>query len=233
MLRRARAAAVVLAAGFVTFALANAASASTQAEAGRGATILRAVQNENRTCRQLSGADFEAVGELAMQRMVGSPRAHEVLDRAMATMMGARGLDAMHRFLGERATGCARGPAPRGVVEMMGVLGMMNRTENGLGGMMGGHFGSAHGDGGGMMDGRFGGQGGANGNGWGTGAVVIAVLLGVLLLLVLAALIIERGRRTPGARGDAIEILDQRLAAGEIDRDEYQRRRDALGGARP
>jgi len=59
------------------------------------------------------------------------------MDRAMTTMMGRTGLESIHRFLGQRATRCARGPAPRGIAEMMGVLGMMN----GSGGMMNGQNG--------------------------------------------------------------------------------------------
>ncbi len=114
------------------------ARAADQGEVQRGAALLGAVQNGQRSCGHLIKADFQAVGEFAMQRMVGSVRAHEAMDRAMTRMMGPSGLESMHRYMGERFSGCARGPAPRGIAGIAGMMGMMGGSGRGYApGMMG------------------------------------------------------------------------------------------------
>ena len=64
------------------------------------------------------------------------------------------------------------------------------------------------------------------GNGWGW---VVLVLVVVLLVAVTVLLVrhFSDGRRGTGRR-DAEDLLAERFARGEIDEDEYRRRRDAL-----
>ncbi len=205
------------------------ASAAEQGEVERGAAILGAVQNNQRTCADLTNADFEAVGEFAMQRMVGSARTHEAMDRAMTQMMGPSGLDSMHRYLGQRFSGCASGPAPHGITGIMGMMGLMNGAGRGYGpGMMGGRFGPGSAYDPGMMGGAFGTRGNHHDDGWSSAATVI--LIGVLLLLLAGAAVASRRRSWKPATGGAVEILERRFATGEIDSEEYRRRRAALGG---
>jgi putative membrane protein len=68
------------------------------------------------------------------------------------------------------------------------------------------------------------------GSGWGWIWMVVwwAVVLGVIIWAVVRFSGGTGGgeRRGPTAR----EILDERFARGEIDEEEYRRRRDALGG---
>jgi len=61
------------------------------------------------------------------------------------------------------------------------------------------------------------------------GPVLMVLVVGLLPLLVWGAVAAIRGRRseTPEAL-DPLEILKTRLASGEIDIDEYQRRRDLI-----
>jgi putative membrane protein len=65
-----------------------------------------------------------------------------------------------------------------------------------------------------------------DGSGWGW---VVMVLLVVLLVAVTVLLVrhFSDGRRGTGRR-DAEDLLAERFARGEIDEDEYPRRRDAL-----
>ena len=65
-----------------------------------------------------------------------------------------------------------------------------------------------------------------DGAGWGW---VVMVLLVVLLIAVTVLLVrhFSDGRRGPGRR-DAEDLLAERFARGEIDEDEFRRRRDAL-----
>ena len=76
------------------------------------------------------------------------------------------------------------------------------------------------------------------GNGMGTGgwAFMIFAMTIFWALVILAGVMLFRGdsgRRTGGASQDpdAFEILDKRLARGEIDRDEYEARKAALRGS--
>jgi len=90
------------------------------------------------------------------------------------------------------------------------------------------------------MDGRFGGFGGFGGFGAGwlypiAGVAIIVLFWG----LVVAAIVLavrwliradRRGRSEGPANPDALEILRQRYARGEIDEAEYERRRQVLRG---
>ena len=78
---------------------------------------------------------------------------------------------------------------------------------------------------------------GNDGVGW--GGWLIAVVMMVVFWGAIAWVVVtlirhgagDRGARTepPATRGpDALAILDERLARGEIDEDDYRRRRDAL-----
>ncbi len=75
-------------------------------------------------------------------------------------------------------------------------------------------------------------------DGWGAGAwVAMAFVMVVFWAIVVAAIIAlvrtDRGHGAgPSARppDDATRILDERFARGEIDADEYTRRRDLLRG---
>jgi uncharacterized membrane protein len=64
----------------------------------------------------------------------------------------------------------------------------------------------------------------SNHMGWGWGILMMLGWLTLLALLVGAVLAAVRGRRSPPAR----EILDRRLASGEIDHVEYERAREAM-----
>jgi putative membrane protein len=68
-----------------------------------------------------------------------------------------------------------------------------------------------------------------NGGAWGGWMIVHAVFWIVLLaLLIVGALAIARGyRRDGGGPGSALDLLNERYARGEIDREEYlQRKKD-------
>lgn len=76
------------------------------------------------------------------------------------------------------------------------------------------------------------------GNGMGTGGwlAMIAMMTIFWGLVILAGVMIFRGRgrsRLGGGTQDrgALEILDERFARGEVDREEYEARRAALRGS--
>ncbi|QKV80559.1 SHOCT domain-containing protein [Amycolatopsis sp. Hca4] len=65
--------------------------------------------------------------------------------------------------------------------------------------------------------------------GW-AGGIGMLVLMALVLaaLVVLAVVLARRGPQPPPPADTARRILDERFARGEIDQEEYERRRDAL-----
>ncbi|GAA4553296.1 SHOCT domain-containing protein [Amycolatopsis samaneae] len=49
-------------------------------------------------------------------------------------------------------------------------------------------------------------------------------------LVATGVILLRRFARPPDRRGDALKILDERFARGEIDKDEYEQRRAILRG---
>lgn len=72
---------------------------------------------------------------------------------------------------------------------------------------------------------------GWGGGGWGMWVLMLAGIIGfwVLVVYVVRALTRERGVSAQGSES-ALSVLDRRLAAGEIDTEEYQRIRRVLTG---
>ena len=199
--------------GALLIALAAAAPAAAQMSSRNGADLLRAVEDGERDCGDLSRGDFEAVGEHVMERMVGSAAAHESMDEAMDRMMGRSATRAMHESLGRRFTDCGGGE----LAGTAGIMGMM-----GLGASPGGAV-----DPGFMMGDRYGARYDRDGDGWSTAATVMTALMAVLIGLAAVAVWRLAPRTRPGGKS-ALEVLDRRFAAGEVDADDYARRRRAL-----
>jgi putative membrane protein len=88
----------------------------------------------------------------------------------------------------------------------------------------GGDDGRHHHDGVMGHDGTMGHDGWMGGFGWLWGPVVMLLVVGLPLV---AAVVLLRERRD-GGDGDALTVLRQRYAAGEIDDEEFERRRDRL-----
>ena len=190
--------------------------ASEASDQREGQRLLRSIEEGRSECNALANSDFEHIGEYVMGRMAGSTAAHEQMDELMRSMMGARSEEQMHVFMGRRFTGCGGSTAPAGFGGMMGVMGMMG---GGLGTAAGGNgFGAMMGTGG-VEDG---------GDGWSDAAIVMTVLMGVLLALAAAALLAWRPWRASPPQAAALEVLDARYARGELDAEDYERRRQAL-----
>ncbi len=206
--------------GFLIAAWPGSASGSIASEEQQGQQVLDAVNNGDRTCSQLSRNDLEVVGDYVMGRMVGSTKAHEQMDALMERTMGARANQQMHTAMGERFTRCGRGSVPSSFGSMMGAMGMMGgyvagRTTTGSGGMMGGAGTSS--------------QSGDGDNDFGAAGWVMVAMMALLLVIAGVAVWLLRPSRR-GSSASALGVLEARYARGEIDAEEYERRRRALGG---
>lgn len=216
---------LALVAAVAAFAVApSVAAAAETAEEERGADLLSAIERGDSTCGDLSGEEFMAIGELAMGRMLGSPEAHEGMDRMMASMMGEGDLDRMHEAMGVRFSGCGNPGFPSSFGGMTGMMGMMGGG-SGVGGMMGGDDFDPHGDSDDHMD--------WDGGWWIVMAIGMILFWGLVILgIVWLVRELTRSRRTRrgDAEPDAVAILERRLASGEISADEYRERRAILRG---
>jgi len=191
--------------------------ASEPGEVASGASTLRSVEDGERDCADLGDSDFEAVGEYAMESMLGSQRAHEGMDRMIASMMGAGGLGQMHRYMGQSFTRCGGGDVSGGLGGMMGMMG-------------GGYSDGSGAFGPGMMGNLAAANDGGNNDNW-DGAAALMLVMMIVLVAGLIVWSMTSRRRRPGSGAEARSILDRRLASGEIDRDEFESRRSALGGS--
>jgi uncharacterized membrane protein len=235
--RKASLVAIAVAASLTTIIATPGAFASDQNEVRNGAAVVAAVDAGRQTCTDLTESDFEAAGEYSMERMVGSVQGHEAMDQAMTRMVGASALESMHRFLGERITGCAGAPAPPGFAGMMGMIGLMSSGMMGYGpgpgtGPIAGGGPASPGITGGYPNQAFGMMGASGSSGddddWSPAATAVALILGGFLVLLAAGGIVAWRRQSKPSASGPLATLDARLARGEIDEHEYQQRRDAL-----
>ena len=208
--------------GALAVALPAAASAQGS-DVAQGQAILRSVQQGAKSCTELTAGDFELAGEAWMEQALGSPQAHEAMNSLMSSMMGASGEEQMHQYMGRRATGCGGGSVPPGFGRMMGMMGLAAGVNGPPGaGMMGGNGGQAYGP---MMGGfsRSSDQGDD-----GPSAAAMIGMMAVLIGAVALALAIFRPWRRSAP--DARQLLDRRLAAGEISAAEYRKAKSTLEG---
>jgi putative membrane protein len=157
-------------------------------------------KNESINPDRVSDGLLEELGEAVMSYMIPNPRQHEWMDE----MMGGEGSDnlsAMHRLMGYRY-----------LSDDGGFMGSM---------MMGGMFGSGSSGWDSMMGGSMMGYGG-----WLLWLILILVVIAAVVVL---AVVLSRSRRGGAGSGrDALAILNQRYASGEIDKLEYQRIKEEL-----
>ena len=183
--------------------------------------VLRELQAGERQCSETEREDFVAIGERVMGRQFPSDEAHESMDELMRSMMGERAEQQMHEFLGRRAAGCG-GTPPDGFGQMMGMMGSLGGPMMGAGAPGGG---TAYP--GGMM-GRSSHY--AGDDDWSAGETVMVVMMGLLVVAAFAA-VWMLARRPSQADDSPLDTLRRRYAQGEIDTDEYERRRAALGSS--
>lgn len=219
--RRARRSLLVVGVALSLLAGSAPLSLASAVEEQQGAQLLQSFQAGKTSCKQLSRDQFELIGESVMGRMLGSTAAHEAMNRQMTRMVGSAGEVQAHTFMGQRFTGCASGAAPAAFGSMMGMMG----GYAGAGGSKTGRGQSGTGYGGGMMGGSS--SRGTHDSGGSGSNTVMVILIGVLLVALLGALVVLRPSRRPPVK-TPLDLLSERYAGGEIDGEEYARRRQAL-----
>jgi uncharacterized membrane protein len=168
-----------------------------------GKVIWEKLQSKQASCADLSNGDFEALGEYFMGQRTGA--SHESMDAMMDQMIGENATKQMHLTMGKRISGCyASAPFPPEGIEFMNMMGMT-----------GGLF-SPNG---------YDYLGGYSGFAW-----ILMVLFAILVVAGIVLLIRRLARARDGSSGEkpSLEILKERYAKGEIDRNEFEEKRKDL-----
>lgn len=192
----------------------------TVAAEAEGKIIWDKLQSQTVKCGDLTDKDFELLGEYFMGQMTGN--AHASMNQMMVSMMGEEGEEQMHAVMGKRLSGCDTSAAYSfGGSNFMPMMGMMN--------MMGGYGNWSN----------FSGSNNFTNNmmGFGFGPSFIflgwlfAILWHILIILAIVALIrwIVRQFKDGGKeKSTAMEVLKERYAKGEINKQEFEDKKKDL-----
>src|SRR3989338_1597152 len=175
----------------------------TAREEAEGKEIWENLQAKQLECQNLTDDDFGALGEYFMGQSIGDTQRHAAMNQMMTNMMGEKGEEQMHIFLGKRSSGCdtnAKYPSGYGFMPMMGMM------RGGGNPMMG--YG---------WNNTMGGWGGF-GLGW-----VFMILFWALIILGVVALVRYLSGQNNSDNGKTpLDILRERYAKDEIDKKEFE-----------
>lgn len=192
----------------------------TAQEEAEGKEIWSKLQNKEVECAGLTEEQFGALGEYFMGQMLGD--SHSSMNAMMMNMMGEEGEKQMHVAMGKRLSGCdpnaAYSVAGSGFMPMMNMMGgwsfgnaqdrstpsnLSNNT------MMGNYNGSWDG---GVFGGMF--------------MLFWWILLIVGIIALVKWIMNQSSDRSRGR--SPLEILKERYARGEIDKQDFEERRKEL-----
>lgn len=194
-------------------------------QAARGGELLGRLASGAVTCADTTRSEFAVVGEHVMERMLGSRPLHEAMDRRLVATMGARGAARAHADMGRRFAGCTTGTSPDGLQAMMGMMAhAMGSAGRGPGSLGPGSLWPMDGGGGPGMMGDF----RRAGDGWTAGEIAMVATMALFLVLAAVAFVAWRPRRHTDP--SPMDTARRRFARGDIDQQEFDRLRAALGG---
>ena len=196
----------------------RAADDHTAREEQEGKAVWKKLQTKETSCALLKNDDFALLGEYFMGTMLGD--SHQAMNQMMTRAMGPDGEEQMHVVMGKRLSDCdasAQLPASG-----LGFMPMMT--------MMGGGWGSS-GDTGAGYAGRFMNVGFYSLGGLGIAFVILWALWWLIVITGASVLVrwIVRKITGRGAIGKtALDILKERYARGEIDKREFDEKKNDL-----
>ena len=223
----------------------------TKKEEAEGKEIWEKLQAKTIECKDLSEDDFGALGEYFMWTKLGE--AHPAMNQMMIKMMGEEGEEKAHIVLGKRMSGCETGAViPKEISGLMPMMQMFAPLFGGggsdSGGLFSGNFSPMQ-----QMMGKWGIDGGQPWwwtilnwlmpgfltpmLGWGMPfsiwwGIVIMILWWVLVIvgfIVLVRWVAKKNRAPEHPAGkSALEILQERYAKGEINKQEYEEKKKDL-----
>lgn len=176
----------------------------TAAEEAAGKVVWEQLQAKQISCANITDEDFGALGEYFMGLMMGD--AHAAMNAMMTRVHGEEGEEAMHVVIGKRLSGCDPNAA--------------FASGQGFGPMMMSWSGSDDGNDAFGISSRYGGYPMMGAHGWGYALSPIMFVWWVLVVIGVVFLfrwLLGKDRRG----GGALAILEERLAKGELTKDEF------------
>jgi len=207
--------------GFSNLSIDNSAIQSQQQEEQEGKEFLDHLNNKKVACSQLNDSDFEKIGEYFMGQSIGDTARHITMNEMMKRMMGEKGEEQAHTAMGKRLSNCdtsAAFPAQNdGFWPMLNMMGgwsspsKVNQTNNN------------------PMMWNF----SNNPMGWGFGFFgwIFMILMWTIIIAGIFALIkwlSSQSHNSHGYEKSPLEILKERYAKGEIDKNEFEKRKNDL-----
>ena len=187
----------------------------TLREEQEGKEVWNKLQTNELACENLSDEQFGVLGEYFMGQMAGD--SHAAMNAMMIQTHGEEGEEQIHIVMGKRLSGCDTSAAfPVGSGGWMPMMNMM------WGGWSS-PFGSNNSTNSNMMNFGFGPFGGF---GW-----IFMILWWVLIIAGIVALIkwlTSQSRGTHHNEKSALEILQERYAKGEINKQEFEEKKKDL-----
>ena len=187
----------------------------TAREEAEGKIVWDKLQAKQTTCDDLSDEQFGVLGEYFMGQMMGD--SHASMNAMMIQAHGEEGEEQIHVVMGKRLSGCDTSAVyPAG---SMGWMPMMNMMWGGWSSPFGGNNYSTNN----MMNFGFGGFGGFG--------FIFMILWWVLIVAGIVALVkwlMSQGRDGGSVSRSALDILKERYARGEIDKNEFENRKKDL-----
>lgn len=163
------------------------------------------------SCDAVTDNQFDELGDAVMQAKIGDDEAHEVMDNMMGGE-GSESLRSMHIAMGQRYLGCAQSQS-----DSMGMIPLRQGFA--------GHGGTDRRGGDGFMMSNFYGPWGMAGMG-GIGMLLFWVIVIVGIVLLVKWLTGQQHMQSKGK--SALDILAERYAKGEIDKQEFEDKKKDL-----
>lgn len=191
----------------------------TVREEAEGKEVWQKLQSREIECASVSDDAFEVLGEYFMGQMVGD--SHAAMNQMMTNRMGEEGEKQMHLVMGKRLSGCdtaAAFPA-----QGAGFMPMMN--------MMWGGWSSPYGSN--QPTKTLPMMWGNNAGCWGGGSAfgsIFTILWWILIIIAIVALVKWSTNQFKGNSSGktALDILKERYARGEIDKQEFEDKKKEL-----
>jgi len=184
----------------------------TAREEAEGMAIWQKLQNKEADCDNLSDDDFGALGEYFMGQMMGN--SHSAMNQMMVNMMGEKGEEQAHIVMGKRLSGCDTSASFSS--QGIGFMPMMQMMWGGWSSPFG--FNQTNNP---MM---------SFGYGFGFFGWFFMLLWWVLIIVAVIALVkwlINQFRGETSSK-TALDILKERYAKGEIDKNEFEEKKKYL-----
>lgn len=197
--------------------------AHTTQEEKEGKEVWDKLQSKQIQCNDLTDDNFETLGEYFMGQMMGA--SHASMNAMMIQMHGEEGEKQIHNAMGKRFSGCDTATSTIGVgggwMPMMHMMGNRGSYSPYYSGFNNHRNPMMYYSGSGMM-------------GWGMGGYgwIFTILFWILIIIAFLALMkwFRSSHQLTGLNNDrtSLDILKERYAKGEIDKDEFDTKRKDL-----